>query len=428
MHDVVNQIIQNMYFVSHPEMVLGQMQEVSGPYGMETACIPQKGQSLESLLTAAIGQIQGEMQNVDLDDLPVEEADALPADPNVRNFSFAVVDGKLYFRENSLMDPVSVSATAEQRIRGLIGIRDCVRKLIEYQTEDYPESMIQAEQAHLNALYDSFAEKYGRINSRANSSAFSTDNAYYLLSSLEVRDSEGNFLRKADMFSKRTMGFINYHGMTAEQLAWAWIRSELLEPKRLISEPDDLYYKLLEDTIFVNSSPKRSKLFFEVLCGLRKPDAGTVTINGIDPYTLTPDLGADFRRKNIGAIPQGMGWIPELRMIDQIAFPMQAAGIGNGEILKTVKALTSELLPLDSLYNTPGRCTARKQAHAAILRAVICKPKVLVFNGFLDDLPDLDTDTLWHILWGLRPENSVLIYLSGAPAPRQIRWTQELRV
>lgn len=195
----------NAYFVSHPEMVLGQMQEVSGPYGMETACIPQEGQSLESLLTAAVGQIQGEMQNVDLDDLPVEEADTLPADPSVRNFSFAVVDGKLYFRENSLMNPVSVSATAEQRIRGLIGIRDCVRKLIEYQTEDYPETMIQAEQAHLNALYDSFAEKYGRINSRANSSAFSTDNAYYLLSSLEVRDSEGNFLRKADMFSKRTI-------------------------------------------------------------------------------------------------------------------------------------------------------------------------------------------------------------------------------
>ena len=195
----------NAYFVSHPEMILGQMQEVSGPYGMETACIPQEGQSLESLLTAAIGQIQGEMQTVDLDDLPAEEADTLPADPSIRNFSFAVVDGKLYFRENSRMDPVSVSATAEQRIRGLIGIRDCVRKLIEYQTEDYPETMIQEAQARLNALYDSFVEKYGRINSRANSSAFSTDNAYYLLSSLEVRDSEGNFLRKADMFSKRTI-------------------------------------------------------------------------------------------------------------------------------------------------------------------------------------------------------------------------------
>ena len=195
----------NAYFVSHPEMVLGQMQEVSGPYGMESACIPLEGQPLEQLLSAAIRNIHGEIQNVDLDDLPTEEANFLPADPNVRNFSFAVVDGKLYFRENSLMNPVSVSATAEQRIRGLIGIRDCVRKLIEYQTEDYPEAMIQAEQAHLNALYDSFAEKYGRINNRANSSAFSSDNAYYLLSSLEVRDSEGNFLRKADMFSKRTI-------------------------------------------------------------------------------------------------------------------------------------------------------------------------------------------------------------------------------
>ena len=195
----------NAYFVSHPEMVLGQMQEVSGPYGMETACIPLEGQPLEQLLSAAIRNIHGEIQNVDLDDLPTEEANFLPADPSVRNFSFAVVDGKLYFRENSRMDPVSVSATAEQRIRGLVGIRDCVRKLIEYQTEDYPEAMIQEAQAHLNALYDSFVEKYGRINSRANSAAFSSDNAYYLLSSLEVRDSEGNFLRKADMFSKRTI-------------------------------------------------------------------------------------------------------------------------------------------------------------------------------------------------------------------------------
>ena len=195
----------NAYFVSHPDMILGEMQEVSGPYGMETACIPHEGQSLESLLAAAIGHIQGEIQAVDLDDLQEEETGYLPADPDVRNFSFAVVEGKLYFRENSLMRPVSVSATAEQRIRGLIGIRDCVRKLIEYQTEDYPESMIHAEQANLNTLYDSFVAKYGRINSRTNVSAFSADNAYYLLSSLEVRDSEGNFLRKADMFTKRTI-------------------------------------------------------------------------------------------------------------------------------------------------------------------------------------------------------------------------------
>ena len=200
-----NGLKMNAYFVSHPEMVLGEMREVSGPYSVETACIPHGGQSLESLLAAAIGHIQGEIQAADLDDLQEEEAGYLPADPDVRNFSFAVVDGKLYFRENSLMRPVSVSATAEQRIRGLIGIRDCVRKLIEYQTEDYPETMIRAEQTNLNTLYDSFVKKYGRINSRTNVSAFSADNAYYLLSSLEVRDSEGNFLRKADMFTKRTI-------------------------------------------------------------------------------------------------------------------------------------------------------------------------------------------------------------------------------
>ena len=200
-----NGLKMNAYFVSHPEMVLGEMREVSGPYGTETACIPHEGQSLESLLAAAIGHIQGEIQTADLDDLQEEETGYLPADPDVRNFSFAVVEGKLYFRENSLMRPVSVSATAEQRIRGLIGIRDCVRKLIEYQTEDYPEAMIRAEQVNLNTLYDSFVKKYGRINSRTNVSVFSADNAYYLLSSLEVRDSEGNFLRKADMFTKRTI-------------------------------------------------------------------------------------------------------------------------------------------------------------------------------------------------------------------------------
>ena len=198
-----NGLKMNAYFVSHPEMILGEMREISGPYGMETACVPLDGQSLEQLLSSAISNIHGEIQAVDMDDLP--EEDFIPADPSVRNFSFAEIDGRLYFRENSRMNPISVSATAEQRIRGLIGIRDCVRGLIEYQSEDYPDTVIQAEQKTLNTLYDGFVPKYGRINSRANSAAFSGDNAYYLLSSLEVLDSEGKFLRKADMFSKRTI-------------------------------------------------------------------------------------------------------------------------------------------------------------------------------------------------------------------------------
>lgn len=199
-----NGLKMNAYFVSHPEMVLGEMREISGPYGMETACVPLDGQSLEQLLASAISNIHGEIQAVNMDDLP-EEEDFIPADPSVRNFSFAEIEGRLYFRENSRMNPVTVSATAEQRIRGLIGIRDCVRRLIEYQSEDYPDTVIQAEQKTLNTLYDGFVQKYGRINSRANSTAFSGDNAYYLLSSLEVLDSEGKFLRKADMFSKRTI-------------------------------------------------------------------------------------------------------------------------------------------------------------------------------------------------------------------------------
>ena len=172
-----NGLKMNAYFVEHPEMILGQMKEVTGPYGLETACVPVEGESLNAQLASAIENIHGEIQSVDLDELPDIGNDDLPADPNVRNFSYAVVDGKLYYRENSRMNPVSVSSTAQERVKGLIQIRDCVRALIEYQTEDYPDSMIQEEQAKLNSLYDSFSQKYGRINSRANSSAFSSDNA-----------------------------------------------------------------------------------------------------------------------------------------------------------------------------------------------------------------------------------------------------------
>ena len=201
-----NGIRMNSYFVSNPEMVLGDMQMISGAHGPESACIPYDDAELGDLLQDAIQNIHAEITEFELDDLEAEDEDlSIPADPSVRNFSYTVVDGKLYFRENSRMNPVEVSMTAENRIKGMIAIRDCVRTLIEYQTEDYSDVEIQAEQARLNELYDDFSKKYGLINARANNSAFSSDSSYCLLSSLEVLDDEGNFIRKADMFSKRTI-------------------------------------------------------------------------------------------------------------------------------------------------------------------------------------------------------------------------------
>ena len=201
-----NGIRMNSYFVSNPEMVLGDMQTISGAHGPESACVAYEDAELGDLLQDAIQNIHAEITEFELDDLEAEDEDLpIPADPSVRNFSYTVVDGKLYFRENSRMNPVEVSMTAENRIKGMIAIRDCVRTLIEYQTEDYSDAEIQAEQVRLNELYDDFGKKYGLINARANNSAFSSDSSYCLLSSLEVLDDEGNFIRKADMFSKRTI-------------------------------------------------------------------------------------------------------------------------------------------------------------------------------------------------------------------------------
>ena len=196
----------NQYFIDNPDMMLGEMREISGPYGPETACVPYEHQDLGELLSAAVQNIHAQITEYDLNELGESINDrAIPADPSVRNYSYTIVDGAVYYRENSVMVPVELSVTAANRIKGMIGIRDSVRQLIEYQTEDYPDSMIHAEQQRLNELYDAFSAKYGIINSRANKSAFRADNSFCLLSSLEVLDDEGNFLRKADMFSKRTI-------------------------------------------------------------------------------------------------------------------------------------------------------------------------------------------------------------------------------
>ena len=182
------------------------------------------------------------------------------------------------------------------------------------------------------------------------------------------------------------------------------------------------------DNIFINGSSKRCEAHFEVLCGLRRPDVGEVKICGQNPYGMTAGEAAAFRRDNIGAVPQDLGLIPELRMIDQIALPMKMAGVDDETIITEICKLTSELMPLHNLFNIPGKCTIRKQAHAAMIRAVIRKPKVIVLNGFLDDVSDIDRDALWQAFHAMRPRDSVLVYLSGAPAPEQVNWTRQIRV
>ena len=202
-----NGITMNSYFVQHPEMILGEMKMESTRFGFDSACKAYQDIPLSELLHNAVQNIQGEIPEYEneLDEISDGQDASIPADPNVRNFSYALVDGKVYFREDDRMTPAAASVTAENRIKGLIQIRDCVRKLIEYQTEDYPDDLIHTEQENLNRLYDGFTKQYGLINNRGNYLAFASDESYFLLCSLEVLDDEGNFKRKADMFTKRTI-------------------------------------------------------------------------------------------------------------------------------------------------------------------------------------------------------------------------------
>lgn len=200
-----NGIRMNSYFVQHPEMILGDMVMESTRFGPDSACKAREGEDLSQQLANAIQFLQAEIKPYELEELDEGEDHSIPADPTVKNFSYTVVDGQVYYRENSLMHPVEVSVTAENRIRGMIELRECVRRLIEYQTEGYPDEDIAAEQQKLNVLYDSFTAKYGLINSRGNKLAFSEDSSYCLLCSLEVLDEQGNLKRKADMFTRRTI-------------------------------------------------------------------------------------------------------------------------------------------------------------------------------------------------------------------------------
>lgn len=200
-----NGIEQNRYYVRHPEMILGEMVMESGPYGMRSTCRPYEGRELSELLSVAVEALKGTIEEVELEELIEEEDHTIPADPLVNNYSYTLVDGKLYYRENSRMKPVSLPMTGTNRVKGMIAIRDCARELIRYQTEGYSDEIIEGQQKELNRLYDLFRSKYGLLNDRANMRVFADDNSYPLLSSLEILAEDGTLERKADMFSKRTI-------------------------------------------------------------------------------------------------------------------------------------------------------------------------------------------------------------------------------
>lgn len=199
-------IVMNQYFSDHPEMVLGKMEMVSGAHGMESACLPDTSLPLSAQLKNALSHVEGSIEQADFNEIDDELAkENIPADPDVKNYSYTVVDDTVYYRENSIMKPVDVSEKAEQRIKGMVAIRDCTQELINFQLEEYPEDMIQNKQTELNQLYDDFSKKFGLISSQTNKRAFNQDSSYCLLCSLERLDDEGNFIGKADMFTKRTI-------------------------------------------------------------------------------------------------------------------------------------------------------------------------------------------------------------------------------
>ena len=324
-------ITMNQYFVDNPDMVLGEMKEVSGPFGPETACVAYEEQDLGELLSQAIQNITGSIREYEVDELADEEEDkSIPADPSVRNFSYTLVDGELYYRENSRMVPVDVSVTGANRIKGLIAVRDSVRRLIEYQTEDYPDTMIVMEQEKLNQVYDEFTAKYGIINSRANKSAFNADNAFFLLSSLEVLNDEGNFIRKADMFTKRTIkqrSVVTHVDTATEALAVSLSERAKVDMPYMMEltgkdEPD--IYEDLKGVIFLNpthgygnSTTEKYLPADEYLSGnVREKLKWAIRSAELDPDDYTPNVEAleqvqptDLTAAEI-SVRIGATWIP----------------------------------------------------------------------------------------------------------------------
>lgn len=336
-----NGIRMNKYFVDNPEMVLGEMVMKSGRFGEESTCKPSDTESLESLLDKAVSNIKGEITDYYIDDVVGEdEEEYIPADPSVRNFSFTVVDGKVYYRENSLMRAINTNMTAENRIKGMIAIRDCLRNLIEMQTKDFPDYEIQKEQEKLNSLYDNFSKKYGLINSRGNSSAFCDDSAYYLLCSLEIIK-EGKLERKADIFTKRTIQphIAKTHADTSTEALGICIGEKAKVDMdfmcQLTGKTEQQIYEDLKGVIFLNPMYKygngnhekyltadeylsgnvREKLDFARRSAKLYPDDYTVNVEALEKVQPV-DLTAGEISVQLGA-----NWIP-IKYIEQFIFEL----------------------------------------------------------------------------------------------------------
>lgn len=317
-------ITMNKYFVDNPDMILGTMEMESTQFGKpDSTCKPYEGIELKTLLDEAKEKISGEITEYEVGDIEEKEETTIPADPSVKNFSYTIIDGKVYFRENSIMAEQDLPITTISRIKGMIELRDCVRELIDLQTEDYPEENIKVAQAKLNKIYDNFVKKYGIINSRGNRLAFEADSSYYLLCSLEVIDSEGRFVRKADMFSKRTIKA--YKEITSVDTANEALIVSLSEKAKidleymsklsnktedeLKKELEGIIYKLpMEDNKYVTSDEYLSGNVREKL----KLAEASVAMNPeyqINVEALKKVIPKDLTANEIG-VKLGATWIP----------------------------------------------------------------------------------------------------------------------
>ena len=330
-----NGITMNKYFVDNPDMILGTMEMEPTQYGRpDSTCKPYEGIELKTLLDEAKEKIEGEITEYEIGDIEEREEIMLPADPSIKNFSYTIIDGKVYFRENSVMAEQDLPITTISRIKGMIELRDCVRDLIDLQTEDYPEENIKVAQAKLNRMYDSYVKKYGIINSRGNRLAFEADSSYYLLCSLEVMDSEGRFVRKADMFSKRTIKA--YKEITSVDTANEALIVSLSEKasvdleymskltnktqEELVKELDGIIYKLpMENNKYVTSDEYLSGNIREKL-KMAEASVGMHPEFATNIEALKQVMPKDLTANEIG-IKLGATWIPT-EIIDSFMYEL----------------------------------------------------------------------------------------------------------